>query len=58
MAQLVFCNDDTCVHNQSGITCMLSQIDLEVESFIDCLSSRIVQQVICKKYKGNDDGEN
>lgn len=54
MAQLIFCNRDSCIHNTSGIACTLSQINLETESFIDCLSSRIVECVVCKDYKGKE----
>lgn len=56
MSQLIFCNDDTCVHNTSGIACKRSQINLELESYIDCVGAGIVKCVVCKDYKGKEDG--
>lgn len=51
MSQLIFCNKDSCIHNTSGIACKLSQINLETESFIDCVTSRIVRCPVCKDFK-------
>ena len=54
MSQLILCNRDSCIHNTSGIACKCSQVNMEEESFIDCLTSKIVQCSVCKNYKGKE----
>ena len=56
MSQLVFCNDDTCIHNQSGIACTLSRVNMEKEHAISCDNNKIQCYVICRDYEGEEDG--
>ena len=54
---VVFCNDDTCIHNQNGSVCGNRMLTLEKE-FGEFEKGKHKVYVACQDYRSKEDADN